>query len=99
MKHQFVNWIVKTHGEADGPVGDLARDIGSDPGFPTRGGKADMRSYLECFGPVSPALDVAWAEYYPPKCTTNGCEARAAGGSSSYCRRHGGRVHQAVGAS
>ncbi len=66
--HPFKKWLVQQHGKADTAVGDLARDVRLDPGFPTRGERRDLRNYLAECGAESDALvtfEEAWALYEP----------------------------------
>lgn len=91
--HPFVTWFVKHYGKADTPVGDLARDLKGAYGVPESG---DLRGYLEDIGAEQWALDAydeAWTAYTVPTCSSPGCTAKAAGGSSSFCPDHGGRFH------
>lgn len=90
----FVEWFVKHYGKADTPVGDLARDLKGAYGVP---GSGDLRGYLEDIGAEQWALnayDEAWTAYQSvPTCSSPGCIAKAAGGSSCFCPAHGGRSH------
>lgn len=94
---RFVGWLVDQHGNAPTPTGDLAREFG---GLLAESDElAELRRSLEYYvGPESWALEVfddAWMVFSAlPTCSSPGCEAKAAGGASSYCPEHGGRSHQ-----
>lgn len=96
-----MTWLVEHHGKADTPVGDLARDVRHDPNFPVKGGREDLRNFLEEFAGADSwaleAFDQAWSAYKStPTCSSPGCTAKAAGGASSFCPAHGGRFHHAA---
>ncbi len=66
--HSFKTWLVENHSKADTPVGDLARDVRLDPGFPHQGERRDLRNYLAECGVESDWLvsfEEAWRLYQP----------------------------------
>lgn len=61
----FTAWL-KTHVKADTAVGDLARDVSSDPDWPSGKQLKGQREYLEARGALPAAvttLERAWALY------------------------------------
>ena len=45
-QHPFKVWLLANHVHEDTTVGDLARDVRLDPGFPSQGERRDLRRYL-----------------------------------------------------
>lgn len=63
----FRQWIIKTNLRTDAPIGDLARDVSSDPNFPKGENRLrKLHSYLKWNNACKEALDTlcyAWKEY------------------------------------
>ncbi|MFJ2887831.1 YozE family protein [Streptomyces sp. NPDC087305] len=61
----FTTWL-KAQADRDSGIGDLARDVASDPNWPSRRGRAGQRSYLEECGAIPAAIEMfesAWVRY------------------------------------
>lgn len=60
----FTEWL-KGQLDRDDPIGDFARDVGEDPGWPQDGKLLDFELYLYRLGAESLAdpLRAAWREY------------------------------------
>ncbi|TSB24025.1 hypothetical protein FNJ62_14655 [Streptomyces benahoarensis] len=61
----FTAWL-KTHAGQSSAIGDLARDVSADPGWPSRRGLPGQRDYLEERGAIPAAVETlerAWTQY------------------------------------
>ncbi|MGW8327952.1 YozE family protein [Streptomyces sp. NPDC055897] len=61
----FTAWL-KTHKGQQNAIGDLARDVSADPGWPSRRGRQGQLDYLDDRGAVRAAIDTldrAWDQY------------------------------------
>ncbi|MFJ1971852.1 YozE family protein [Streptomyces sp. NPDC087903] len=61
----FTAWL-KTHADESSAIGDLARDVSHDPGWPSRKGLPGQRTYLEECGAIPAAIEAlerAWTRY------------------------------------
>ncbi|MBC3988738.1 hypothetical protein H8N00_07520 [Streptomyces sp. AC563] len=70
----FTAWL-KTHGDQQNAIGDLARDVSADPSWPTRRGRQGQLDYLEERGAIPKAieaLDRAWDQYEVYRATQGG---------------------------
>lgn len=46
-QHPFKVWLLDNHVREDTTVGDMAREIRLDPGWPSEGERRDLRRYME----------------------------------------------------
>ncbi|WP_282793728.1 YozE family protein [Streptomyces sp. CC224B] len=61
----FTAWL-KTHTDQRTAIGDLARDVSGDPGWPSGKGRQGQLDYLEECGAIPDAVETlerAWTEY------------------------------------
>lgn len=68
-QHPFKVWLLANHVNEDTVVGDVARDVRLDPGFPSEGERRDIRRYVnDAWGADSTFLvcfEEAWQLYEP----------------------------------
>ncbi|MFF5002058.1 YozE family protein [Streptomyces phaeochromogenes] len=61
----FTAWL-KTYADQHNAIGDLARDVSADPGWPSRKGRQGQLDYLEECGAIDAAVETlerAWTQY------------------------------------
>ncbi|MFD6027003.1 YozE family protein [Streptomyces griseoluteus] len=61
----FTAWLM-THADQRTAIGDLARDVSSDPDWPSRKGRQGLLDYLEERGAIDAAIETlerAWSQY------------------------------------
>ncbi|MFI6145747.1 YozE family protein [Streptomyces sp. NPDC051109] len=64
-QQSFTTWL-QTHSKDRTAIGDLARDVSADPGWPSGKGLSGQRAYLEDLGAIPAAIDTlerAWEAY------------------------------------
>ncbi|MET7691008.1 YozE family protein [Streptomyces sp. NPDC005483] len=61
----FTAWL-QTHADQRNAIGDLARDVSTDPDWPSHKGRQGQLDYLEECGAIDAAIETlerAWAQY------------------------------------
>ncbi len=68
-QHPFKTWLLANHVHEDTPVGDVARDVRLDPGFPSTGERRDLRRFFtdvwNADSNFLASFEEAWALYEP----------------------------------
>jgi hypothetical protein len=69
LQHPFKKWLLANHVHEDTTVGDMAREVRLDPGWPSDGGRRDLRRHMEqvwhADGNFLLCFEEAWRLYEP----------------------------------